>query len=387
MNGFTFPSPSRVIFGAGAVDGLGAVVADLQPDADNGRGVLLLSDKGVAATGLVARVAATLATSGLVVTVEDSVPPEPSDADLDALAARLAGVHARTIVAVGGGSVMDAAKVLSVLAVTGWSTARLAEQGVPRRGAPVVMVPTTAGTGAESTPNAIVLFPERNLKIGIVSPHFMPDRVILDPELTVGLPPRLTASTGVDAFCHLLECFISKRSNAMSDMMAREGMRLLYPSLPRAFRDGTDIEARSAVMLAAYLGGSCIASSGTTAIHALSYPLGGTYRIPHGTANAALLHPVMAYQKRAIAPRLAEAAAACGLPPSGNPSRDADAFVDSLRVLVAELGIPSSLAALGVPHDALGDLTEAAFGVRRLLDNNPVELSRADIRAIYESVR
>jgi alcohol dehydrogenase class IV len=214
--------------------------------------------------------------------------------------------------------------------------------------------------------------------------------VILDPELTIDLPPKLTASTGVDAFCHLLECFISKKANPMSDMMAKEGMKILLPALPAAYRNGADLEARSACLLAAYYGGACIAASGTTAIHALSYPLGGTYRIPHGVSNAILLMPVMNYQKKKIAPRLAEAARAIGLVPvtgAMSMQEEADLLIDSLDRLLKELKIPTSLKELGVPDNALASLTEAAYGVRRLLDNNPVDLSREDIRAIYESVK
>ncbi len=383
MKAFSIVSPSRVIFGAGKTAEIPEIVKSLAKDGS----LLILSDKGVSSTGVPAKVATALSAAGYMASVMDTVPPEPSTHDLDAIAATLKGTKAAAIVAIGGGSVMDAAKVLAILARTGWTTSELADRGVPGRGTPTVMIPTTAGTGSESTPNAIVLFPEKNLKVGIVSPDFMPDRVVLDPELTLGLPPRLTASTGVDAFCHLLECFISRKANPMSDMMAREGMRLLLPTLPIAYRNGTDLEARSAVMLAAYYGGACIAASGTTAIHALSYPLGGTYRIPHGVANAALLVPVMSYQKDRIAPRLADAARAAGMPAMGSDEADADALIGRLRELVKELNIPSSLSALGVPKSDLGSLTEAAYGVRRLLDNNPVELAREDIRAIYESVR
>ncbi|MDP3178147.1 MAG: iron-containing alcohol dehydrogenase, partial [Spirochaetaceae bacterium] len=248
MTGFSLTSPSRVVFGAGKIAELAAIVSELAPPRSGAGTVLVLSDKGVAGTGRPAAAAAALSSAGYATRVVDEVPPEPSDLDLDAIAVSLKGVLAVAIVAIGGGSVMDAAKVLSALASTGWTTAQLAARGVPSRGAPLVMVPTTAGTGAEATPNAIVLFPERNLKIGIVSPHFIPERVILDPMLTLGLPSKLTASTGVDAFCHLLECFISKKANPASDMMAREGMRMLIGALPAAYADGTDLEARSAAM-------------------------------------------------------------------------------------------------------------------------------------------
>ncbi len=382
---FSIASPSRLEFGPGKLALVPSIVKTLTPSGL----VLVLSDKGVSQTGTPSKVVEALGSVGYTVSLVDSVPPEPSIHDLDRVAAGLKG-SAAAIVAIGGGSVMDAAKILAVLAGKGWSTAELAERGVPGRGIPTVMIPTTAGTGSESTPNAIVLFPEKNLKVGIVSPYFMPDRVVLDPELILGLPPKLTASTGVDAFCHLLECFISKKANPMSDMMAREGMRLLLPALPLAYKNGSDIEARSATLLAAYYGGACIASSGTTAIHALSYPLGGTYRVPHGVSNAALLVPVMSYQKKKIAPRLAEAARAIGLVGAGGGSgadEEADLLLQSLDSLVKELKIPTSLKDLGVPDGALASLTEAAYGVRRLLDNNPVDLSREDIRAIYELVK
>lgn len=381
---FSVTLPNRVRYAVGAVDKVSEIVAEL---CAKGAGVLVLTDKGIAGTGVPARVAASLNGAGFEARLLDTVPAEPTDADLDSIAAAIRSRKSVAIIAIGGGSVMDAAKVLSVLGGNNWTTAELAERGVPGKGIPCIMLPTTAGTGAESTPNAIVLFPAKNLKIGIVSPHFVPDRVILDPGLSIGLPPKLTASTGIDALCHLLECFVGKKANPFSDMYAREGMRLLVPALPLAFQNGSDIEARSAAMLAAYYGGVCIAASGTTAIHALSYPLGGTFRVPHGVSNAALLVPVMDFQKDRIAGRLAEAAGAMGLPLSGNDREDAHTLVDMLHSLVTALQIPTSLAALNVPATALGELTEAAFGVRRLLDNNPVDLSKSDIRAIYESVR
>ncbi len=387
MTQFSVASAARLRFGVGAAESIPEIVAELCPSAERGSLVLVLTDKGIAGTGVPGKAALSLGNAGFKALVVDSVPPEPTDADLDGIAATLKSSKAAAIVAIGGGSVMDAAKLLAVLTTSGLSIAEVAEKGVPGKGIPCVMVPTTAGTGSEATPNAIVLFPAKNLKVGIVSPHFMPDRVVLDPALSLGLPPKLTASTGIDALCHLLECFIGKKANAYSDMHAREGMRLLAPALPRAFKDGSDIEARSAAMLAAYYGGVCIAASGTTAVHALSYPLGGTYRIPHGVANAALLVPVMDFQKDRIAPRLAEAAEAMGFPRTGDDRADARSLVERLRALVAELQIPASLSALGVPADALGSLTEAAYGVRRLLDNNPIDLSKDDIRAIYESVR
>lgn len=384
MTSFSVTSPARLRFGVGAVASIPESVKDLCPV---GSIVLVLTDKGISETGIPARVAADLVAAGFNASVVDTVPPEPTDGDIDSILTSTCLSNTKTIVAIGGGSVIDAAKVLSVLAGTNWTTAQLAERGSNGKGIPCVMVPTTAGTGAEATPNAVVLFRSKNLKVGIVSQYFVPDRVVLDPELTVSLPPKLTAPTGIDALCHLLECFIGRKANPYSDMYAREGMRLLVPALHKAFKNGADIEARSAAMLAAYYGGICIASSGTNAVHALSYPLSGVYHIPHGIANAVLLVPVIDFQKHGIAPRLALAAEAMGFPRSGDDQADACALVEHLRTLVTELQIPTSLSALNVPSGALGELSDAAYGVRRLLDNNPINLSKEDIRSIYESVR
>jgi len=384
VTSFSVASPVRLHFGAGSVSMIPETVQGLCPA---GSTVLVLSDRGFSGTGVPARVASGLKAAGFNASILDTVPPEPTDKDIDGIMASIGLSNTKAIVAIGGGSVIDTAKVLSVLVGTDRMTASLIERSAAGKGIPCVMVPTTAGTGAEATPNAVVLFPSRNLKIGIVSQYFLPDRIVLDPELTVSLPPKLTASTGIDALCHLLECFLGKKANPYSDMYAREGMRILLPALRKAFVNGSDIEARSAAMLAAYYGGICIASSGTNAVHALSYPLSGVYRVPHGVANAMLLVPVMDFQKDKIAPRLALAAEAMGFPRSGDDRVDANILVGNLRALVSELRIPTSLSALNVPPGALGELSEAAYTVRRLLDNNPINLSKEDIRAIYESVR
>ena len=375
--------PARVVFKAGASESLSEIAAGyVQPGAT----ILVLTDRGLTATGIPSGIAAALEKSGFSVRLVESVPPEPSDGDLDSIAKLIQSAKTEIIIAVGGGSVIDAAKVLSALLVHGGTTASLVERGVPGPGIPLIAIPTTAGTGSEATPNAIVLFPEQKMKRGIVNPHFMPACVVLDPSMTTGLPPTLTASTGIDALCHLLECFLGKKANPFSDMVALQGMQLLIPALPAAFRNGNDLDARSAMMLAAFYGGVCIASSGTNAIHALSYPLGGKYRVPHGLANASLLLPVMEFQRERIAAKLARAARSIGTTHNGDDHEDARTLIDSFHTLINELGIPTRLADFDVPVKALDELTEAAYGVRRLLDNNPIDLSKADIRAIYESM-
>jgi len=190
----------------------------------------------------------------------------------------------------------------------------------------------------------------------------------------------------MDALCHLLECYIGKKANPYSNLFAKEGLALLASNLREAYDDGSNLEARSAMMLAAYYGGVCIASSGTNAVHALSYPLGGTFRIPHGIANAALLVPVLASQAQRIPKSLGEVSRIMGFSLSTKDEEATDALITGLRSLVADLGIPQILEGLGVSPSAIPELTEAAYSVRRLLDNNPVELSKDDIHGIYTSM-
>ena len=383
MNAFEVLSAPRLIFGNTAVAKIAEVASGLCRSGDT---VALMTDRNIVKTGAPDRIAAVLAEGGFKVEIIDSIPAEPTDAELDILALTVRKLGAALMVAIGGGSVIDATKILSVLMVNNVATAKLAEAGVPGRGIPFIAIPTTAGTGAEATPNAIVLFPTRDLKIGIVSPYFIPDRVILDPSLLTGLPQALTASTGIDAVCHLLECFIGKKANPFSDMCALEGLKLMADDLPRAFANGGDIEARSGTMFAAYLGGVCIASSGTNVVHALSYPLGGAFRIPHGVANAILLVPSMEVIAESAPDRLALAAKALGWDVEGGSAANANAMVNGLRKLVDGLGIPKSLEKFNVKPSDLDALVEAAYGVRRLLDNSPVLLQKSDIRKIYGKV-
>ncbi|MFH2114845.1 MAG: iron-containing alcohol dehydrogenase [Spirochaetota bacterium] len=384
MTSFSVLSPAKLEYGPGSVNNIPGIVAELKSEASPL--ALVLSDKGVSGTGLPARIASAVEKAGTSCLLVDSVPPEPTDGDLDGIATILRQKKVGIIIAIGGGSVMDASKILSVLTTNTLKTANLAEQGVKARGIPYIAVPTTAGTGAEATPNAIIMFPDRNLKIGIVSPHFIPDRVLLDPELTLGLPRGLTASTGMDALCHLLECHIGKKANPYSNLFAREGMGLVAANLREACNNGSNLEARSAMMLAAYYGGVCIASSGTNAVHALSYPLGGTFRIPHGIANAALLVPVLASLAERIPQSLGAISRIMGFSSSSKDEEATETLIAGLHTLVADLGIPRTLDGLGVPASAIPELTEAAYSVRRLLDNNPVGLSKEDIRGIYKSM-
>jgi alcohol dehydrogenase len=375
-NSFTLFNAGRVLAGAGSLERLPELAAEF-----NAKRVLIVSDKGVAGAGLVEPARKALAAAGMAVTVLDNTPPEPDVADVHAVldAARAAG-QTDLVVGIGGGSAMDVAKIVAVLLKHPVSLRDLLNKApIPARGLPTVMVPTTAGTGSEATPNSIILVPEDELKIGIVSALLMPDAVILDPLLTLSLPQHITASTGMDALTHAIECYCSKKGNPFSDLYGLEAIKLISRSIRRAFNDGRkDIEARHDMLLGAFYGGVCIATSSTTAVHALAYPLGGKYRIAHGLSNAMLLPFVMEFNLEGSEQRFAAMASAMGLPADG------ERMIEALYALNADLGIKSTLRDKGVTDSDLDGLVEGASKVTRLLDNNPRPMSRSDMRAIYQ---
>jgi alcohol dehydrogenase class IV len=381
-NPFTLFNAGRIVAGAGSLAQLAPLAAEYKA-----RHVLIVSDKGVAAAGLVEPARAALARAGFAVTVIDDTPPEPEVKDVDAVmaAARAAGA-VDLVVGIGGGSAMDVAKIAAVLLAHPVSLRDLLNKApIPSRGVPTVMVPTTAGTGSEATPNSIILVPEDELKIGIVSPLLMPDAVILDPLLTLTLPAHVTAATGMDALTHAIECYCSKKGNAFSDLYGLEAIRLIARSLRRAHADGRDVRARADMLLGAFYGGVCIATSSTTAVHALAYPLGGKYRIPHGLSNAILLPHVMEFNHAGSEARFAAMAAAMGLAVDGLSAGAAgERFIGALYALNADLGIRSTLRDKGVADGDLDGLVEGAAKVTRLLDNNPRPMSKTDMRAIYQ---
>lgn len=378
----TLFNAGRIVAGPGSIDRLPDLVNDF-----GGRRALLVSDQGVARAGLVDRPRQALVAGGIAVTVLDDTPPEPEVAHVEALlaAAKAAG-GADVVVGIGGGSAMDVAKILAVLLAQPVTlSGLLAKEPIRNRGLPTVMVPTTAGTGSEATPNAIFLVPEDELKVGIVSPNLMSDGVILDPLLTLTLPPSITASTGMDALTHAIECYCSKKGNPFSDLFGLEAIRLIARSIRRAHSDGNDVDARSDMLLGAYYGGVCIATSSTTAVHALAYPLGGKYRIPHGLSNAMLLPFVMEFNLEGSELRFQAMARAMGMPIDGLDARAAgERMIAGLYALNADLGIVSSLRDKGIADRDLDGLVDGAAKVTRLLDNNPRPMTRADMRAIYQ---
>ncbi len=380
---YSLVNARRVIAGPGSIDAIGEVAADHAAEA-----VLIVTDQGVRNAGLVDRPREILESSGIRVEVISDTPPEPEVEHVERIFGRAKGVDCQMIVGIGGGSAMDVAKIVSVMLTNDVSLRQLlAKAKIGRRGLPTLMVPTTAGTGSEVTPNAIVLVPEEESKVGIVDAKLVPDCVILDPAMTLGLPPAITASTGMDALTHAIECYTSKKANPFSDTYALKAIALISGAIRRAFRDGRDMGARHDMLLGAMFGGLCIATSSTTAVHALAYPLGGKYRIPHGLSNAILLPHVMAFNLDAAEGKFGDIAAAMGLDVTGlTARRAAERMIGNLYSLNEDLEIRCGMKDRGVTEKDLDGMAEAASKVTRLLDNNPRPMTKSDMREIYRKL-
>ena len=383
MSTYSILNAGRIVAGPDSIEQIGDIVKDYGASR-----VLIISDKGVARAGLIDRPKALLEAAGIAVSILDDTPPEPEVEQANAIVTAAKNSGCDMVVGIGGGSAMDVAKLTAVLLNNDVTLRELLDKApIPRRGLPTLMIPTTAGTGSETTPNSIVLVPEDELKVGIVSPKLMPDCVILDPNMTLGLPPAITASTGMDALCHAIECYTSKKGNPFSEMIALKAISLITRSIRRAFNTGTDIDARHDMLLGAMYGGMCIATSSTTAVHALAYPLGGKYRIAHGVSNAILLPFVMRFNAVGNEDKFRDVAVAMGLDVDPADSKAAtEKFIEAIFELNRDLQIPSDLKRWNITAADLETLVEGAAKVTRLLDNNPRAMSRADIAAIYQQL-
>jgi alcohol dehydrogenase class IV len=306
--------------------------------------------------------------------------PEPDANDLAALLATAEALHPDVVIGFGGGSAMDLAKLAAVLPGSGQSLAEVvgADKVIGRRPA-LVQVPTTAGTGSEAGSRALVTDPATLNKLAVQSDHMLADFAVVDPELTLSVPQAVTVATGVDALAHCVEAFTSRKAHQTIDLYALEGIRLVGSWLPRASVDGSDREARVGMALASFYGGVCLGPVNTTAGHAVAYPLGSRHHIPHGAANALIFPHVLAFNAPAVPHRTATVLAALGLEPSTEPS----AVFDVAYRWCVKLGCEMRLSALGVPENDLQFMAREAYAIRRLLDNNPRDLTAEQIFGIY----
>ncbi|MEG3136096.1 iron-containing alcohol dehydrogenase [Rouxiella sp. T17] len=351
----------------------------------NRQRVLLVTDKNIAGIPAVQALIAQIKKKVEQLEIIDSVPPEPTHHNVAEILTTLKNTDVDLVVGVGGGSVLDVAKLLSVLCVEDSpSLDSLLNGEKPTRRTASLLIPTTAGTGSEATPNAILAIPEKETKVGIISPVMLPDYVILAPELTTSMPAHIASSTGIDALCHLIECFTATIANPVSDNYALIGLKKLFASLETTIAEPENLAARLDMLWASYYGGAAIAHSGTHLVHAMSYPLGGKYHIPHGVANAILLAPCMAFVRPAAVTKFAQV---YDLLPDANPQLDEEqkslALVDYFAALVKRLNLPASLDALGIGSEHLPSLVQAALDVQRLMKNVPMSVSADDVREVY----
>lgn len=313
------------------------------------------------------------------VTVFGEVRPEPDLPNLERLLALAEAVKPDVVVGFGGGSAMDLAKLVVVLSGTGQSIRDIVGANrAERKSALLVQVPTTAGTGSEAGIRALVTDPATQAKLAVESRLMLADLAVVDCELTFSVPPAVTAATGVDAMAHCVEAYTSRRSHPLIDLYALEGVRLVGRYLERAVRDGSDREARAGLAVASLYGGFCLGPVNTTAGHAVSYPLGTRHHIPHGLANALIFPHVLAFNAPAVEEKTALVLDALGVP-------QGTSVLDGAYRFCERLGIDMRLSAAGVPEDDLDTMATEAHAIRRLLDFNPRDISRDEIRAIYQA--
>jgi alcohol dehydrogenase class IV len=386
--------PQEIVFGPGQRQALGRIAAAL------GKKALVCTDRRMAGEPVFRDLMDNLRTAGVEVVVFDRVEAELPAGTIAGCVDEVSGQGIDVVIGIGGGSCIDHAKVVSLLLVHGGLPRDYyGEFKVPGRSLPVVAVPTTAGTGSEATPVAVIADPDREMKVGISSPYLIPHTALVDPELTYTCPPGLTADTAADALTHCIESFTAIRRQSviglntervfvgkslLTDSYALAGIELIGRSVTRAAANGDDHAARHDLQLAALYGGLALGTAGTAAAHALQYPIGALTHTPHGAGVGALLPYVMAYNLPARVAEFAAVATALGCP-DGTETDRAHAGVRRVAELLGTVGIPGNLAELGLTEDRLGWVAEQGMSAARLVDNNPRPLDPVQLRVIVEA--
>jgi alcohol dehydrogenase class IV len=377
-----FRTTKRILFGLGAVEKTGTEAQLLKA-----KKVLIITDIGVIQAGLLESVEKPLQSTGLPFVIFDGVEPDPriEVVEKSVQLAKKEGID--LIIGFGGGSSLDIAKVTSIMITnTGKIDSFFGIDLVPNPGVPVVLIPTTAGTGSEVTPIAILSDTKEKLKKGIVSPTLFPEVAILDPKLTIGLPPSVTAYTGMDALTHAIESYYSINATNLSDLLAFRAMELLSKNLRMAYAHGENLAARSCVLEGSLLAGIAFANAGVGAVHAFAYPLGGEFHLAHGLTNTLMLPYVMRYNIMGCPSKFAQMAKAFGEKVEGiSELVGAEIAVRFVERLSDDLRVPRRLRDVGIPEDSIPRLAEAAMKVTRLLANNPRKMTLEDAVAIYKS--
>ena len=378
-----FSFPTRIVFGPGAV----ARLPDLLGELGASR-VLLVTDRGVAEAGLAQRVLDLLA--GLFQAIcFDGVEPNPTEACVEAAAEQIRSHGCDHVVALGGGSAIDAAKAACLrlnhpLPFNEYEARAEGYTKITAHVTPLVAIPTTAGTGSEVGRSTIITLEAQRRKAAIFSPRLLPSAALCDPELTLGLPPHITAATGMDALTHNIESYLSTVVHPICDSIALGGIRLVAGSLERAVRNGQDLEARADMMMAALMGGIAFQKD-LGAAHALAHPLSTLAGVPHGLANAIALPHVLAYNRDPAASRLRDVAGALGCDISGRSDPGAaDLAVEAVRDLLARIGLPSRLSEVGVTKAHIGPLAAQA-AADPCCNTNPRPCNEVDLADLYRA--
>ena len=379
---FTFTGAKKIAFGVGALDNLPGYLGELKA----GR-PLVVMDPALAASGLQERVLGILDRQDIQATLFDKVEPEPPLELADAGAKAALKAKCDAVIGIGGGSAMDVAKAIAVIAANKGKAADYLGLGkVPGPGLPKIMVPTTAGTGSEVTFTSVFIRKNLKKKEGMNSPYLYPELALLDPALTLSLPSHPTATTGLDALCHAIESYTSINASPMSEMISLEAICLIAANLRTCVHDGKNLEARSQMLLGSLYAGLGLANAGVTAVHSLSYPLGGRYGVPHGLANTLLLPHVMAFNLPGALEKFADIAEALGEAIEGLSVRDAaELAVEAVDHLIEDCGIHTTLEDLEIAEEDFEELAKVALTVARPLENNPRQVTLEDAVDIYRA--
>jgi alcohol dehydrogenase class IV len=372
----------EILFGMGSIAELGKRVKALGADK-----VMIITDEGVAGAGILDRVRGIMEKSETACGVFGKVQKEPSIENVEIAFQEASKGDYQALIGLGGGSSIDVAKMVSILLKYGGDVRNyMGIDRIPGRGIPTIMIPTTAGTGSEVSHGAILDDSQAKTKLGAISLHLIPNLALIDPELTVTMPPSVTASTGADAFIHAVEGYVAVKSNPLSDMIALEAIRIIYENLPVAFANGEDMTARYYMSYGSMLGGLVMNLSGASSSHALGYPIGSLYHVPHGVGCMLTFLVVMEYFAMASVHKFARMAQAMGVRTEEMSLRQAaEQAVEEMRKLADYIEIPHKLSDINMDRTLIESFAKSVVAnQQRLLTNGPRKLTEKDIRAIYE---
>lgn len=387
-----FNSAGSILFGNGAIRQLPNVLKKFDVSQ-----IVVITDPGIARAGILQQVIGVLEAAGINPLVYDQAIPEPTMASVSNCYSKIKSYQPELLIALGGGSCMDLAKVTSLLLTHGGHPSDyFGENRVPGGIRPVIAIPTTAGTGSEVSPVAIVTDDQSNLKVGISDNYLRPAAALLDPALTLKLPAYITAATGVDALSQAIEAYFAKDyrymeaegdlvyqgSNPMSDLLAEKAIQLIFQNLPIAVHQGTNLEARSNMLLGNLYSGLAFTNSGTSLIHALAYPIAEKTKKAHGEIIGLLLPYVMAYNSVVCPEKFAKIAELFGVMPQLSKQEKAEGSVEAVFRLLQVLGMPSKLSQIGIRSEEISEIVESALSIERLIRINPKTPNAQDVEAL-----